>query len=491
MPQTVRAIVNNRMTYFPNWPESAPRLDAYFAYRQPNWQHTQAAADGWDGYVSLLQRERVGTGLFEHVRPALETEGYVFDVTDRRRWIRMWDAGECQLNNREPYEWQKRAVEFIRENGNVGCIVVAPTGTGKTTMVAWAFARLVGRGIFVVDERALGQQTQSALSALLNEPVGFVGDGQFTLARITVATVQTLADHIGDPRFEPLYGASLMVVDEMHVMLNKRMKEVGWSYGALAVVGLTATLDLTTTSTAFPAFALTGSQVFTYLAQEAREAGQLAQGWAYLLDLPALVDGSEHISRVYKEYVVSHGWLNQFMASLAMQAVQAGYTVVVLVQEHDHIAYIAQELDALGASYLVYSGKQSGKRRIQMRNMLNSGTARIAIATTGTMTKGIDIPNLNFLMDGSQSAKWENSVQRAGRGSRVAGGKDHFVYVDIGQTGVKVRGVTKRNLFALRAKKRREGLKAVGYEMRRRILANTNDPVTEAASVLNYILEDH
>lgn len=489
-------ILDNRFAVLPDWWLKDPHfntdksLDAYFSYQPKGWEHTIQAANGWDGFVSLLKGERVGAGLFLHRVKALAQQGIHFDIIDNRQWVRFYDASECRLIGRTPYDWHYRAVEFMRENANNGGLVIAPTATGKTSMAGWAFARVAGTGLFIVNDVALGMQTKNELEEILGEPVGFVGDGKFSQQRVTVALVQTLARDNRKADFKRLRNCDLMLIDEVHVMLNNQMWEAVLKYTPRACFGLTATLDLNKSAVALPAYALCGSAVFRYTADDARANGEISEGWGYAFDVATLVDGSGlSYAQLYDQYVVRFDWLNQFVVSLAVQAAQIGYTVLILVKQHSHREALEALLSRAGVAYVTYSGQQSGKVRMVTRAALNSGDAAIGVGTTGTITKGISIPRLNFIIDGSQTKAWENSVQRAGRGGRKNTGKDHFVYVDIGQSAARVRGVKKRNLFALHAAERRKGLQAEGYRMRSRALASTNEATSEAALALDFILQ--
>jgi superfamily II DNA or RNA helicase len=431
----------------------------------------------------------VGTGLFLHQCPALADAGYTFEWVDRRRFAHFYAAEDCQLKGGvTPYQWQLDAAEFVRENANTGGVIIAPTATGKTLLAALIFGRLAGRGLFLVDDRALGMQAKDELERYLGEGVGFVGDGKFSVGRITVALVQSMALNRNKEEYRRLGECDVMLIDELHVMINNRTWETLLAYQPLAVFGQTATLDLKNTAVAFPAMALCGSAVFEYTAKEARENAQLTQGWAYLIDVPHLMNGTAaNYQELYYENVVRFDWLNKFVAALGHHATGLGYTVLILVRQLSHLYLIADELDALGASYVLYSGQQASKERVATRGAMSGGAVKLCVGTTGTITKGISIPALDFIIDAAQSKAWEHTVQRAGRGARNKEGKNHFVYVDIGQVGTKVRGVTTRNLFAKHATDRRKGLKQVGYHLSRFTVDSTNEPQATAVHTLNQI----
>jgi superfamily II DNA or RNA helicase len=91
-------------------------------------------------------------------------------------------------------------------------VVVLPTGSGKTRVALAALALAKSRALCLVPTRALLEQWTAQLRAGYGGSIGCLGDGQRTLAAVTVATFESAYRHmprIGN-RFE------LLVVDEVH-----------------------------------------------------------------------------------------------------------------------------------------------------------------------------------------------------------------------------------------------------------------------------------
>src|SRR5262245_34854775 len=153
-----------------------------------------------------------------------------------------------------------------------GGLVLSPTGSGKTFIVGMYFKHLVGRGVFIVDELTLLHQAKEELEKVLGERVGTVGESKYRPRRITVATIQTLQLHTGDPEFDEWKSKiRAMVIDEVHLHLNKRTKEVLNDIQPRVVFGLTATLELQKKHIRMAAHAMCGRVIFDYNLKEATE----------------------------------------------------------------------------------------------------------------------------------------------------------------------------------------------------------------------------
>jgi superfamily II DNA or RNA helicase len=132
--------------------------------------------------------------------------------------------------------YQREAVMGWRDSGDRG-VVVLPTGAGKTLVALAAIAELRVATLVLVPTRVLLDQWARALEAAWPHPIGRLGDGDHSVAPITVATyasATTWAPRVGD-RF------GLVVVDEAHHVGAWCPSEVLEMLIAPARLGLTAT----------------------------------------------------------------------------------------------------------------------------------------------------------------------------------------------------------------------------------------------------------
>jgi superfamily II DNA or RNA helicase len=132
--------------------------------------------------------------------------------------------------------YQRDALSAWRDAGDRG-VVALPTGAGKTLVAVAAMAALSVSTLILVPTRILLDQWLRVLDATWPYPAGRLGDGEYRVAPITVATYAsavTWAPRIGD-RF------GLVIVDEAHHVGAWCPREILEMLVAPSRLGLTAT----------------------------------------------------------------------------------------------------------------------------------------------------------------------------------------------------------------------------------------------------------
>src|SRR6185369_281306 len=268
--------LTNRVAVFDVDPDDYESLSDHFAYRPPNYRFTYSYINGGDGYKRLLQRSRVAAGLFLDRLKEIEKHFSVV-LTDERTSMRLRPYSDRAPGYLRPY--QQEALEVMTHASTTGGLLLNATGTGKTRIAGAYFRRIGGNGVFVCDELALLEQSRRSIEETLEEEVGVVGKSLFAPRRITVATVQTLAKHSRRPEFQRWFrSVDAMIIDEVHVALNRRNIDVVKTVKPLAVFGLTATLELQKDHVRLPAIALCGPVLYEYSLERGVKEGYLASG---------------------------------------------------------------------------------------------------------------------------------------------------------------------------------------------------------------------
>jgi superfamily II DNA or RNA helicase len=132
--------------------------------------------------------------------------------------------------------YQRDALAAWRDAGDRG-VVALPTGAGKTLVAVAAIAALSVPTLILVPTRILLDQWLRTLEVMWPYPAGRLGDGEYRVAPITVATYAsaiTWAPRIGD-RF------GLVIVDEAHHVGAWCPREILEMLVAPSRLGLTAT----------------------------------------------------------------------------------------------------------------------------------------------------------------------------------------------------------------------------------------------------------
>lgn len=208
------AVIQNRWTKL-NGEWDLDLLLPMFSYRPPGAFFMQKRFPGWNGYVDMVHRFdgglRVPTGLFLVRREEMERQ---FDFTTTTKLQKVPFNMDKLTGFTRPYQ-EECTRAMVQATQASGGLVLAATASGKTMITGMFFKALLATGCFVVDELTLLYQTKKELERVMGECVGVIGDSTFAPARITVATVQTLAIHCKSLKFQAWSKKlGVVVVDE-------------------------------------------------------------------------------------------------------------------------------------------------------------------------------------------------------------------------------------------------------------------------------------
>lgn len=438
MPEAVPVVLANRYVRFLATPDQLIRLKRYFRFHRPGYEFTPSyeawVAAGhpenppfglWDGYVQMMRQGRVATGLFFDQYKAIKAAGeFCFRIErDDRVRPQFLTLGEYNPRLKElvagEYAFQADCVEAMIKAGRIGGIILNATGTGKTNIAGLFFARLQGSGCFVVDELTLMDQAGRGLGAVLQqERIGRFGGGFKDLQRITVATAQTLQNYLDDPAYKKWFQSQeVVILDELHVMLNERSEKIVRAINPKAVFGLTATLELDQPHVRMPATALTGPPIFAYPLKKGVEAGVLSRSIVVLLEFPA--------SRIEPMFNRAR---NTCVEELCRASLQLGFTTVVLVRRRTHLRLLSERVQDLKHKSLC--GLNSKSERVAAQQAMESGELKLIIASE-IFAKGVNIKAVDLIIDATGAPSKNAAAQRHGRGTRRLEGKQGLVYIDV------------------------------------------------------------
>jgi len=225
-----------------------------------------------------------------------------------------------------------------------------------------------------------------------------------------------------------------VIVDEIHEAINDRTRGVLELLSPWAVFGLTATLQLRKKHIRYQAAAMAGPVVYTYPLQQGVKEGYLARGLIVRIDRSFGKDarllrrgGSENR---YLEAVVDNTARNQYVAELAAESARRGHPTIVLVDRLLHLDNLHAELAQRFPHFRMLSGEDSKETRAQAIQEMREGRLRL-ILTNRIFGKGVDIPNLEVVIDASGRQSHNAAQQRFGRGTRKNQGKVGLIHFDI------------------------------------------------------------
>ena len=468
MPRVVSVALTNRKASLSLPGDLYDEFREFLKYRRPGWEYTTSGrvyvdwcsrvkkgeADpdepmGWDGYIHLLEGRTVGAGIFLALKEKLETEFDVRFVSKDERVSPQFSTPTREELPEKVRDYQWACLQKMLAASKTGGLILNATGTGKTFSTGLYFKQLKGNALFLVDELTLLKQAINELRDVLQEDIGEIGNSVFRPRRITVATIQTIHRHRFDYSFVA-WNKTLkaIVIDEVHLALNRRNFQTVAAIRPPVIFGLTATLELKKKSVAYRAYDLCGPVVFEYPLVQGVEEGFLARGVAVSVELKQGVKGArirgnprwrwvrerykQQYQELYSEIIVEGKKRNEFIVAIVQEAYKRGKHIIVLLQRINHITGLSKRLK--GIPHRLVFGQVSVENRMLAQKHFEKEKVRV-ILTNVVFKKGINIKRIDVIVDGAAMKSKNDAVQKYGRGVRLCDGKDGLLYFDIADSG--------------------------------------------------------
>lgn len=311
----------------------------------------------------------------------------------------------------------------------------APTGSGKTVLIAGLIASVRARSLVIVHTSSLFRQTIDELSRW-NGRVGRMGGGEELIEDVTVAMRQTLAARIKAGALNGGFAESwgLVVVDEGHHVnsLKGDYAEILRTIAAPLRVGFTATLPRTEEGT-MAMEGLLGPVIGRTSYEELEAAEVLAKPrlkFYRVPENPRLKELRGPYPKVYDEVVVRNRRRNLLIIDKALEQLDAGKSVLILVERIEHGEALMEllEIRAPGTFTFLQGGtsedvKEGEKKAFELKE-------RMGVIATRVWSEGVNIRSVDVIVNAVGGESEIAAIQRFGRGLRRAEGKDEVLLID-------------------------------------------------------------
>ena len=402
-----RVVVDNRVRVHGRIAAAVrERLEAEFSHANPK----RAALEGM-GYSARGEPAVIRTwrdedesltfprGGLARVREALRSAGVEYRVEDRRQPGVVSGGGIPDLLQ-QPWPFQDEAARAMLAREN--CLLRAPTGGGKTSVLISLIARLKVPSLVVVWNAGLFDQWRERLVKELGIDAGDVGvisGGKWRLKPVTVAMQQSLAARELQPELLEYFG--LVGCDEVQRAASDTLYAVVDQFPARYRFGISAderrkdgkefiTRDL-----------------FGEVAYEVDREELVRQG--FILDVEVRVVPTEFGApwyghpaegleldddRLLRE-MTADAPRNAMLAGLALSEVQRGEQVLVMSRRVEHCKALCRELVSRGArcGFLLGGAENKLEYRRSVAG-LRDGTIQVGVGTYQALGTGIDIPRV-------------------------------------------------------------------------------------------------
>lgn len=327
---------------------------------------------------------------------------------------------------------------------NSAPLIVMPTGSGKTIVIAGLIERLLnhyssGRFLVVSHAQELVDQDYRKFlefSCVTADQVGIAsaGLGQRDVSRkITFGTIQTLVHE------EDLGALDVIIVDEAHLiplgeeaMYQRLIASARKKNPDVRVIGLTATpyrLD---------SGLLTEGEgaIFTEIAYECDIQELVRDGFlSPLISLGSLNHVDDSLLEMERGEFTDHsseeamnGLTPKIMEEILRHGQERKSWLVFCVSIR-HANQVAEALVSNGIEARVVSSQQSAKQREESIDLFRSGALR-ALVNVNVLTTGFDVPRVDLLISLRPTTSQSLWVQMCGRGMRKDEGKRNCLVLD-------------------------------------------------------------
>jgi len=374
-----------------------------------------------------------------------------------------------------PYPFQERILDALiaaRQAGSFRNLVIAATGTGKTVMAAFDYARIrretpaASRLLFVAHRKEILQQACSCFRSILRDQNfgELLVDGEVpTYWNHVFASVQSLTNRQQWERFDPEY-YNVIILDEAHHGTALSYRPLFTHFKPRILLGLTATPERMDGTSILPDFD------YRFAAEirlpEALEEKLLCPfhyfGIADSVDVSEerfWKNGKYDVDELTKVYTGDH-FRAQERLDLILDSIRryqpntSSTRAVGFCASVDHARFMAAKFRLAGFQAEEVLGETSKDERDRRIRDFREGKITF-LFTVDLFSEGVDIPEIDLVMFLRPTESLTVFLQQLGRGLRPTPEKDCLTVLDfVGQAHRKYR-MDRKFSALLRTQRRR------------------------------------
>ena len=397
---------------------------------------------GWDGKANILAKSgSFPTGLVPNI---VEKFYQHFKFVPTLRDIRNHPPNRYKETKVSLREYQKETVDIGLNHTlydgqlrwNRGVIEIG-TGGGKTEISVALFEKNPVKSLFIVNSKSLAAQAVTRFKKY-NITCGKLFTGYEELDKdITVATIQTI--HSKSSKLLPfLLSIEQVFFDECHAVASSLAK--GNTFFQVSAMlenayfrwGLSATPFMKDQYSNWLLAGAAGSVLHSIPATDLIDMGYLVPPKIMILEPPKISGCPRSFSPAYDAAIVMHRERNKMIID---QLKTCPKPAIVLVKRIAHLKILDRMTKEEQLSSVTLQGEDDLKKR---KRVLKSFGKTRDILITSLFKEGFDFDEIKTVIIAEGGRSVIKTIQRVGRGMRIAQNKNEVIIVDFNDTSCKV-----------------------------------------------------
>lgn len=330
-------------------------------------------------------------------------------------------------------DYQEEAVSLMMSSHR-GLINLA-TGLGKTLLATHFIQRYKKRALIVCPSESVAKQFYSLFEKCFGKnKVGFYGGGKKKINDITVGIAASITKNIAEFQKAEI---GVIILDETHHTPATTFFDISQGLSSVGkIFGLTAT-DYRSDGKDIMITAGCGPVLIKRDIKWGIANGWLAEPYFIVKQVATLgKDFKDDKLKSYKEHVLNNTVMLSQIENDALKMIQAGKSVLILVDEVEHGRMLSSSLNIPFATGL-------DSKSQEYVDQLNNGTVLGLVGTDGKIGEGSDTQNVDVLILANFVASKGPVIQAVGRGLRKQGTKTRCIildYIPLGSTMLSRHG---------------------------------------------------